>query len=212
MIVYAVYFILEDGRTILSETYQNPDNIPNEVLFGGLITALQHVAAAMTRNQSEMRTIEIEGLSYHIRSFGLIRVILVTNFSQSPDAIIQTLGMRFLKTYGERLLSNEILLDLNIFLPFKQVISEILGEEIVDGSKSIVPSKVLTTGEIYSLPHELQDAALAMISLKEADIATIATECQTTPDLASKKLQRLQELGYIGKKDIGGHVVFFCSI
>ncbi|MFW9854294.1 MAG: hypothetical protein ACFFFG_04510 [Candidatus Thorarchaeota archaeon] len=166
----------------------------------------------MTQNKSEMRTIEIEGLSYHIRSFGLVRVILVTDFSQSPETIIQTLGMRFLKIYGERLLSDEILLDLNIFLPFKKVISEILGEEIVDGSKSIVPSKALTTGEIYSLPHELQDAALALISLGEADVATIATECQATPDLAFKKLKRLQELGYIGKKDIGGQMVFFCSI
>jgi len=79
MIVFAIHIITDDGRTILSEYLQNPEDLPDAVLFGGFLTALQNLAIEMTRNRSEMRSIEIEGFSFHIRSFGLVRIVLVTD-------------------------------------------------------------------------------------------------------------------------------------
>lgn len=35
MIIFAIHIITEDGRTSLSEYYQNPEDLPDVVLFGG---------------------------------------------------------------------------------------------------------------------------------------------------------------------------------
>ncbi|MFW9995981.1 MAG: hypothetical protein ACFFD4_28330 [Candidatus Odinarchaeota archaeon] len=214
MIVYGVYVVSEDGRTLVSENFQSDETLPNEILLGGLFTALQGVAAEVSRNESELKSIEIEGLSYHIRSFGFYRVILVTNVPTSlNEDIIQTLGLRFMKEFGEKLIEAGGRINLREFSPFKKIIHEIIQPGTVsDESKSIKPSKILSTGEIFSLPHHLQSTALAMISIEEGSIEEIARESKNSNEDAEKYVIELKNMGYVGKKDSQGKTIYFCSL
>jgi len=211
MIVYAVYVISEDGRTLLSENFQSKE-VPDAVLLGGLFTALQQMASAMTSQEQELESVIIEGLSYHIRSFGMIRIVLVTDVPRSPEETIQTLGLRFMKEYGEILVDWDS--NLNIFNPFRNVIREIIGE---DKSGIILnPIKKLNTGEIFNLPHLLQPTALALLSIGEGTVQEITEEINRNAPLDSlevrKTLRKLQELGYIGIKYLEGNNIYFCTI
>lgn len=211
MLVYAVYVIAEDGRTILSENFQSTEDVPDEILLGGLLTALQYVAIEMTKDKSEMKSIKIEGLSYHIRSFGLIRIVLVTDVPKTPEEIMQTLGLRFINEYGDVLMQTDF--NLEIFDPFKQTIQEIVKKFFgYDESISIIPSKRLNTGEIFSLPHYLQSTALALVSLEEGTIKDIAKESGEKLKVTKKNLATLKEKGFIGTKEKKKETIYFCSI
>ncbi|MFX0094962.1 MAG: hypothetical protein ACFFBD_24720 [Candidatus Hodarchaeota archaeon] len=208
MIVYAVYVVTESGNTVVEEFFQSVDDIPDGTLMGGLITALQTFSAQIHR--SEMKTIEIEGLSYHIRSFGLYRIVLVTNLPTTPEDIIQTLGLRFMKEYGEILLEQQH--NLTVYSPFKRTIRELMTELMIsDESGSIKPTKKLNTGEIFSLPHHLQSTALAMISLLEGTVEEIALEIEAEISVTEENLQSLNEMGFVGKKQKDGKTIYFCS-
>ncbi|MFX1286632.1 MAG: hypothetical protein ACFFB5_23550 [Promethearchaeota archaeon] len=158
-----------------------------------------------------MQSIEIEGLSYHIRSFGFFRLVLVTDVPKTPEDIIQMLGFRFIKQYGEVLMDWDS--NLSIFAPFQDTIREIIQTEtITDESKSIKPSKKLTTGEIFNLPPLLHRTALAIVSLEEGTIVDIAKESGETKKDIKKNLRTLQDMGYVGQKDKEKKTIYFCSI
>ncbi|MHA2362815.1 MAG: hypothetical protein ACXAC7_02575 [Candidatus Hodarchaeales archaeon] len=211
MIVYAIYIIREDGITILSENFQSIDTLPDELLMGGLFTAIQSVASEMTDGFSEMKSVEIEGLSYHIRSFGFYRIVMVTDAPKAPEDIIQTVGLRFMKEFGEVLVEGTS--EVETYNPFKKTILEIVNSQsITDDSKSLKPSKVLHTGEIFSLPHHLHSTALAMITIKEGTIKDIAKESGNSLKVTRKYITSLQEMGFIGKKSTKGKKIFFCSL
>ncbi|MFX0206812.1 MAG: hypothetical protein ACFFDT_12570 [Candidatus Hodarchaeota archaeon] len=210
MIVYAVYIITEDGRTVLSENFQSTKDLPDSVLFGGVLTALQQMTSEMTSHRSEMKSVEIEGLSYHMRSFGLIRVVLVTDAPKTPEEILQTLGLRFIKNYGEVLMQSDF--NLKIFDPFRKTIKEIVEQLVTDISKSIQPAKKLTTGEVFSLPTELHSTALAIISLESGTLNEIAKESGNNVKTTKKNLASLQEKGFIGTRKEKGIIKYFCSI
>ncbi|MHA2296516.1 MAG: hypothetical protein ACXAEU_16895 [Candidatus Hodarchaeales archaeon] len=213
MIVYAVYVISEDGRSIVSEHFQSAEDIPDDLMLSGLLTALQGVAAEVSKDQSELKSIEIEGLSYHIRYFGFYRVVLVTDVIKTPEDIIQTLGLRFMKEFGEVLMEGGGLVNLKTFSPFKKTIYEIIKQETIsDESKSMRPTRKLTTGDIFNLDHELQPTALAMISLEEGTVEEIANESNLSIEITEKNVIKLQESGYIGEKYTNEKTIYFCSI
>ncbi|MFX0116105.1 MAG: hypothetical protein ACFFB3_16260 [Candidatus Hodarchaeota archaeon] len=213
MIVYAVYIMTADGKTILAENFQSIEVVPDEQLLGGIISALQAVTAEITHDQSEMKSIEIEGLSYHIRSFGFYRIVLVTDVLKTPEEMIQKLGMRFMKEFGEVLVDEVLNVPLETFSPFKKTIYEIVTSETdTDDLKSIKPTKMLTTDEIFGLPHHLQPTALAMVSLQEGTIEEIVIESGVGQDDTTKNLEGLREMGFIGVKIREGKTTFFCSL
>ncbi|MHA2075806.1 MAG: hypothetical protein ACW97X_14390, partial [Candidatus Hodarchaeales archaeon] len=152
-----------------------------------------------------------EGLCYHIRSFGLIRIVLVTNLSRTPEEVLQRLGLRFMKQYGETLIDWDSNLD--VFLPFKETIKEIIEHgTTIDVSKSIIPSKKLSPSEIFSLPHYLQATALAIISLERGTIQEIADETdEESLQTIQTNLSSLLELGFIGKSKTNEKDIYFCS-
>ncbi|UCG03243.1 MAG: hypothetical protein JSW11_04480 [Candidatus Heimdallarchaeota archaeon] len=210
-IIYAVYVLTEDGKTLISEHFQSTEDIPNEVLLGGLFTALQSMAKDMAKQDTEMKSVEIEGLSYHIRSFGLIRIVLVTNVPKTPEDIIQTLGLRFINEYGDILTQAEF--NSSVFSPFKDTIQDIMKQLVgYDESKSIKPSKRLNTGEIFSLPHHLQATALALVTLEEGTVSDIALESGEETEIIEKNLATLKEKGFIGTKMRKKKTVYFCTI
>jgi hypothetical protein len=211
MIVYAVFVIDEAGRTILSEKFQSAGNIADEVFLGGIINSLQTVSNEMIKNKSELKSIELEGFSFHIRSFGLIRIIVVTDIPKNPQELIQILGFRFIKEYGEPLLSIDR--ESNISNPFTETIHEVLSENIIlDDSKSIPPSLKLSTGDIFNLPHYLQAIALAIVSLQEGTLEEIVIESGENLEIAKKSLLTLQQLGYIGISQRDGIKRYYCSL
>jgi hypothetical protein len=71
------------------------------------------------------------------------------------------------------------------------------------------PIKRLATGEIFNLPYDLQPTALVVISLEEGTIDEIAKESELSFEDTAKNVIALQEMGYIGKKDSGGRIVYF---
>ena len=165
----------------------------------------------MAKEDTEMKSVEIEGLSYHIRSFGLIRIVLVTNVPKTPEDIIQTLGLRFINEYGDVLIQTEF--NLNVFSPFKNTIQDIMKQLVgYDESKSIKPSKRLNTGEIFSLPHHLQATALALVTLEEGTISDIALESGEEMNIIEQNLATLKEKGFIGIKKRKKKTVYFCTI
>ena len=169
------------------------------------------MAKDMAKEDTEMRSVEIEGLSYHIRSFGLIRIVLVTNVPKTPEDIIQTLGLRFINEYGDVLTQAEF--NSSVFNPFKNTIQDIMKQLVgYDESKSIKPSKRLNTGEIFSLPHHLQATALALVTLEEGTVSDIASESGEETEIIEQNLTTLKEKGFIGTKKKKKKTIYFCTI
>ena len=144
-----------------------------------------------------------------MRSFGFYSVILVTDLTKGPGNIIQELGFRFMKRYGENMLDKATRLDK--FSPFKETIREIIGLQSYDESGSIKPSKILNTKDIFELPVDLQPIALAMISIGEGTVSQIAKESEVEINELQQKLIQLQKLGYVGKKTKDESTLFFCT-
>ncbi|MFX1517348.1 MAG: hypothetical protein ACFFC6_13675 [Promethearchaeota archaeon] len=158
-----------------------------------------------------MQSIEIEGLSYHIRSFGFFRLVLVTDVPKTPEDIIQMVGFRFIKEYGEVLMDWDS--NLSIFTPFQETLREIIQTETsTDDSKSIRPSRKLSTGEIFQLPPHLQKTALAMISLEQGTLSEISEESGEKKRTVRKNINTLQEMGFIGTRQDKKTITYFCSI
>ncbi len=210
MIIYAIYIIDYNGKTMFSEYFQTSEGIPDEQLVGALMTALQAFTAEVTENESEMKTIEAEGFSYHIRSFGLFRIVLVTDLPKSPEDIIQTLGIRFMKEFGDQITDKWSIP--SIFSTFKTTTHEILGAVITDQSKSIKPTKILTTDEIFNLPHPLHSTALAIVAIQEGTIEEIATEAKLGVSKASDNIEDLASRGFIGTKKREEETTYFCQV
>lgn len=206
MIIYAVYIIKNDGRPILSEYFQSEDELPSDVLLGGLVTALKGFTTEVL--QHDMNTIEVEGVAYHIRSFGFYNVVLVTNLKKEPDDIIQEVGLQFMKQYGEDMLDKSIRVDK--FYPFKKIIKDIVGVHSFDESNSIKPAKMLNTEEIFNLPNELQQVALTMLSIRDGNLEEIKEECDNKIIQLESKLEKLKTLGYLGTKSVNNETRFFC--
>lgn len=206
MTVYAVYIIKDGGITILSETFLSNVDIPSSLLVGGLLGAMQSLSKDALG--SEMRSIKTDGIAYHIRSFGSFQIALITDYSIKPDNIIQEIGFRFIKSYGEDLLGRSTRVD--IFEPFKNVLREILSNYI-DNSKSINPSKVLNTSNVFNLPADLKPIALSLLALGEATINDIANDCELDVIDALEKIYQLQQGGFVGQKLIDNQKIYFCS-
>ena len=210
MIGYAVYVISMDARPIVSEKFQSAKSIPDETLLAGLLTAVQGVAAEMTKKEdAEINSIMIDNLSYHFKSFGQYQIVLVTDLPESPENVLQKIGLRFMKEYGETLLNGS--LDQKKYKPFINSINEIVKDEMItDDAKMINPTKKFSSGELYQLPEELQPTALAMISLKEGNAEQVAEESGKNLKETKIYLEKLQQIGLIGKK-LGEVPLYFCS-
>ena len=82
----------------------------------------------------------------------------------------------------------------------------------IDIRGSINPSKKLSTGEIFSLPHHLHSTALALLTIQEGTLEEVANEVETPEDVIKKNLNELQQLGFVGLKKDGQLSLFFCAI
>ncbi|UCG03241.1 MAG: hypothetical protein JSW11_04470 [Candidatus Heimdallarchaeota archaeon] len=211
MIVYAVFVISNEGRILLSENFHSLEGITDDVLLGEVITAIQDLSSETKKANTEISSVKIKGLSYHIRSFGLFRIVLVTGIPKNPEEIMQVLGFRFINEYGNVLLQTDY--NLSIFDQFKETIKEFFPDEkIIDKITLIKPRMKLGVGEIFNLPTHLQKTALALISLQQASIDDIIQESGDTLTNVEWNLTSLESMGFIGKKQVNGKIIYFSSI
>ena len=206
MIIYAIILIKSNGTPILTEYFQSPDEIPNSELLGRMIIAIKGFTNEVLKE--EMKTVVMENLAYNVKNFGLFSVIVVTGLDDTPFDIINEIGFRFVSKFGEDLLDKNIRVDK--FQPFKKIISEVINHTSHDESGSLRPSKTFNTIDIYNLPADLQEIAMVMISLTEGSLTDISKELTINKEELQSKLDRLQKLGYIGKKARNSEIIFFC--
>jgi hypothetical protein len=212
MIVYALYIIDESGRPLVSQYFQSSKEIPNEVLFSALFTAFKDLVSDVTKQKSwEMKSIGIERLFYHTKSFGQFYVIIVTNTQKGPENLLQTIGLRFMKEHHKEL-AVDFLVDLEIFNSFKKIIQEIVQEEnLVDESGQLIPTKRFSVGGIFDLSTDLQATALALITLEEGTLEEISKESGNNSLQTEEALNSLQKMGFIGSKTKEGKRIYFYS-
>jgi hypothetical protein len=209
MIIYAVYIITEGGGLMFSQTFQTQKDSKDSDLVSGLLTALRMFANEITK--SDVKTFEVEGLTYHFQSFDFFSVVLVTSSAESPQEYLHQLGLRFMKKYGEVFLSGGKSIDSSQFENFKKDVDDILGE-IVDVSSSINPTKKLSTAEIFSLPRVTQKVALALLQLEEGSVDEIAMETNLDTANVQLILDKLIEIGFIGQKTRNQKNFYFCTL
>ncbi|MHA2247564.1 MAG: hypothetical protein ACXADY_21630 [Candidatus Hodarchaeales archaeon] len=209
MIVYAVYVTTEDGRTILSENFQSIEGISDNILLGGVSTAVQNVRSEIKKDP-EINSFEIEGLSYHVKSFGLIRIVLVTGIPKYPEEIAQMLGFRFINEFGDILMQTDY--TLKIFSRFKDSIREIIPKVTIDDESTVrTPTVMLGTWDIFNLPIHIQKTTLALISLDKGTIEDIAQESGENIADIENSLTILLKMGFIGEKKINSKTTYFFS-
>ncbi|MHA2334379.1 MAG: hypothetical protein ACXAEU_20295 [Candidatus Hodarchaeales archaeon] len=104
--------------------------------------------------------------------------------------------------------------DLHLGLPDK-LSSKTLEQVLVLQEKGVIlsvkPTKRLTTGEIFNLPHNLQETALTMLSIEEGTVEDIAKEIGKPLEETRKKITSLQKMGYIGMIQKEGKTVYYPS-
>lgn len=204
MIIYAIYIVGNTGRILFSEVFQRPENIEDEFFLGALVTSLETIITDI--HASTFKSMEIEGISYHVRSFGLFKMVIVTPSAKTPNEILQVLGFRFIKEYGEALLAVE---DLEIFAPFKKTIAE-----IIEDNEVLFPSCSMSTADLFGLPHDIQSIVLALLSLGKGNhtATSLSKESHTSVKKTRKNLQILLKMGFIGRRKSGKRTTYFCDV
>ncbi len=203
-----MYVITKDGREIMSEIFQSPENVPNQSILSGLLSAFQYMSEDLTKREGAAEKLSLSGLVYHIRTFSDFMVVLVTDADSPPAKVIDSIGWRFMQLYGEEIErwgGNQ-----TIFEEFRGVINSIVKKHI-DKSRSVDPNKRLDTATIYLLPKEIQSTALAIATLEKATVSQVAEEVNQELADVEKHLITLQKEGYIGIRDQDGELLYFCT-
>lgn len=206
MIIYAVVIIKSNGTPIFTDYFQSTEEIPDSELFGRMIISIKGFINEFLNE--DMKTIEMEKLSFSIKSFGFFSVVFVTDVGNNPFNLINEVGYRFIKEFSTDLIDKNP--RITIFKPFKKTLREILGTNLFDYDGWIKPSKIFNTIDIYDLPHDLRKVALAIISLTEASLSDLSKEAKIEKKELESKLFRLQQLGYVGKKAGSSETLYFC--
>ena len=211
MLVYAVFVISSDGRIIISENFHSLEGIPDDIILRGVTTAIQDFTSEKAKQDTEISSIDFKDLSYHVRSFGFFRIILVTDIPKNPEEIMQILGFRFINEYGNVLMQTDY--NLSLFNQFKDTIEEVFPEErIVNKDKFIKPTLKMGVGEIFNLPTHLQKTALSLLSLQQSSIEEIIQDSGDSHADTERNLLSLQNMGFVGCKQVNGKTIYFCSI
>ena len=200
LIVYAIYIIHRDGVPLFSKVFQAPSTTPPEEILSGLLASIQHMSIDLVKQTGSAESFKLKGVVYHLKYFGEIQVVIVTNSDERPIKAMNRLGLHFLKDYGEKL-SGRWTGDVSMFEKFESTVESVVDAYFeFDRSFSIDPSKRLTTTLLFSLKKELKNTAIALVTLKEGTVEQIAEESGEDTTTVIDNLAELQNLGYIGVK------------
>lgn len=209
MKIYAVYIIDSNGKSMLSEVYQSPENVPPEALLGALLTTIQVVAQDLTKEENSAQLFKLSGVSYHMKSFRTFHIALVTDDDTPPISTLNKIGWQFIQEYGESIES--WLGQKDAFDGFRSNLNTIISKKsIIDQSQSIEPSKRLDPVNMLKLPKELKKTAGALLLLDSASLKEICSETKEQEKTVKSNLKRLMEMGYIGFYLKKNKDIYFC--
>lgn len=205
MIIDSVYLLLPDGRCIFSKSYVETEIDPH--LLGGLLNAF-NIASQQWLREGVRKFVSEEGRNFIIKDFSSFLVVIAGILNTDEELILEKIGLKFLSKYGntiEKWQEGNI----GILKDFEQDLNKILN---LDRDKNT--SRILIKGQkldepyldsltIISLPKDLQKTALALLTLKEASLETIAKETSRSIMQERQFVEELVKLGYIRKEEKG---------
>jgi len=209
-VVYSVFFIGFEGRTLVSDRFTALEVFPDEQLLGGLITALQGVANELTQDSAKIKLITMGDLHYHIREFLYYRIVIATGNTKPPDKIIHFLNLRFNDKYQSELIDENM--NVGVYQPFKSTIRTIIKQNaLLDESRKINPNMKLGIN-IINLSPNLQVTALAIMGAKASTLDEIAMYAEESIEITSQNISILQEMEYIGfMRDNQNTTIYFIA-
>lgn len=207
-IAYAVLLISNDGRPLLTETFQTHDNMPDNTLLSGLLATIQILSKDLTGSEGAAEKFQLRGLIYHLRSFGDFQVVISSSSESPPIESMDKIGWRFIKKYGEKI--DQWKGNQSVFSEFGDEIQSIIKKTFfVDSSKLLDSSKKLDTISIFQLPKHLQQTALVLSTIQSGTAIDIARQLGEELDIIEEYLLLLQKQGYVGIYEKEGKQHYF---
>lgn len=209
MLVFAVYIISTDGRPLLIERFTKDEEMPSDVLLCGLLATIQLLSEELTGEPGSAEKFQLKGYIFHLKSFSnKFQVVVASNFDESPDDLLENLGLRFYKKYSQELENWKG--DQTKFSDFGgTIIEQLKGKYKIDISRSLDPKKRLDTMNILSLPKSIQDTALIVVMLEHATVSEMEKFLKKKPAQIEKHLKALQQDGYIGVELMEDEIYYY---
>ncbi|OLS21373.1 MAG: hypothetical protein HeimC2_33770 [Candidatus Heimdallarchaeota archaeon LC_2] len=206
MIVYAVYVLTKNGLELISEKFQSEESVPNSTLLAALLIAFQQMAESVT-TLGIPRKICFDELTYHLKSFGDIQIVVVTNSDKEPEDLLSALGLQFIKKF--KLDVNKWNGNQSTFEPYRNTIKTIISKRYtVDEGGTIKPAKYLDAGAYMTLPKRIQPIASA-VNVSPSTLPELLDELDFPKIELVDGLEYLKTEGYIGIRYVDGLEQYF---
>ncbi|MHA2233094.1 MAG: hypothetical protein ACXAB4_11480 [Candidatus Hodarchaeales archaeon] len=120
----------------------------------------------------------------------------------------ERMSTEFMKKYVEGLLDEAINVLIDTYSPAKTSNGEASAETRETAGISTLPTRKLSTGEIFALPHYMHPTALEMIRLLKGTVEEIAEASGLDVNRTRKNLNALREKGFLGVQLKGGKTTY----
>lgn len=187
---------------MLSYLHQRDSQIPKRVISEGLLKIIEEVDSHLEDEfHSVEKYMEIETLTFSLKKFGDFAIILVDDYIEDKWKLIQELGWRFLRSFG-----NFDLFDwkgeTDKFASFIPIIQNLMDDK-VSPDEVTTKMKRLTPVDIFDLTMNLQPTALAILAMENASIEEIARELDCDLSEAEENLEILRNQGFLSRMEDG---------
>ena len=203
--------LLPDGRCIFSKSYRNTEVDPH--LLGGLLNAF-NIASNQWLKEGVRKFVSEEGKNFILQDFSSFLVVIAGNLDQDEELILEKIGMRFLSKFGDKI-DKWQKGNIGILKSFEQDLNKILNVsdiQVNTTEKSLiqkVDEPYLDSLTIISLPKNLQKTALALLTLRNANLEEIAKETKRNSEEEKTCLDELIQMGYILKRQHGSNINYY---
>jgi len=177
--------------------------MPESALITAMISAMQ--AFIHEVSGAYAKKLSTGGFVFHIDRVGKLIFVLATSDEERPNLELTNLRTRFLHKFGAQITSFRGATD--EFRVFEKDVREIF--DINSQIHRIEPEKPLTSFALIQIPQELQEAARLFVMKKELSVADIKEETGKTTFEITLTLEKLFELGYIGRYHNGKMFIYF---
>lgn len=198
--IHAIYVIVDDGRCAYFKAYSAI--APSAHLVSAMLTAMQvFVREVVGSNFSEVTAGPFSFISEKAGPFSIVVV-----GTKNPEVMQKSkyLVLRFIRKYKTKIENwKGELID---FEDFDEDVDEVFGQ-IED--LRIDPKAPLDAIALLTIESELQPVAKLMLAKGEVDSNLTALSLEITEIDANNRLEKLFELGYIGRFSRSGAVYYF---
>ncbi len=206
MSIAAIYVLLEDGRCIFNHNLV--PSPPPYLLVTGLLAALQDFVHEVSN--SYIKNFSAGDYTFYCEKRGYIQVVIASTTHLEDKSHIEfnllQITLRFINKYGELLEDWEG--DTVIFDSFIGDLEEILGKDNLLMRES-VPTDPLTSLTLVRLNRDLQKTAQALLQIQKGTVVDISKISERTVYQTQGDLDKLVDLGHIGRYNANGKWVYF---